>query len=270
MNVPATEVIRGKALADQLAIRKINESQWVTLSKSLFPGAKAESVLMVIDYCIARNLDPLKKPCHIVPMSVKKSSGEGYEYRDVVMPGIYEYRTTAHRTKEYAGHSRPEYGEPAEAFGVSAPEFCDFTVYRERDGRRMEFPVRVYFREVCATKSGKANDRWSKAPIQMLTKCAEAAALREAFPDEFGGEMTVEEMEGKTLGEDPNRDIQGQPARQVYSAAEFAEKLEKWRPILASGQQNPEDLIAMVESKAALSDEQKAAIRALAPNGDTA
>ena len=64
--------------------------------------------------------------------------------------------------------------------------------------QRVEFPVTVYFREVVATKSGgQANARWSKAPIQMLTKCTEAAGLREAFPDEFGGEVTAEEMDGQ-------------------------------------------------------------------------
>lgn len=271
MSAVSTDVIRGKPLAEQLQKRSIGESQWITLSKNLFPGAKAESVLMVIDYCIARKLDPLKKPCHIVPMKVRKSSGDGYEYRDVVMPGIYEYRTTAHRTKEYAGHSRPEYGPMVEAYNVTAPEFCDFTVYREKEGFRSEFPVRAYFREVVALKDGKANDRWHKAPIQMLTKCAEAAALREAFPDEFGGEMTVEEMEGKTIAEDPSRDIPGQPERPVYSETEFKEKLEKWRELVTGGHQSAEEIITIVESKVSLSEEQKAAIRALAaPQGETA
>jgi hypothetical protein len=51
---------------------------------------------------------------------------------------------------------------------------------------------------VVATKrNGEANARWSKAPVQMLTKCAEAAALREAFPDELGGQQTAEEMDGQ-------------------------------------------------------------------------
>lgn len=56
------------------------------------------------------------------------------------------------------------------------------------------------------------------------------------------------------------------PSRPVYTAADFAQKLETWRPLVTGGQ-NPEELIAMVESKVALSDEQKAAIRAL--TGDT-
>ena len=96
------------ALPDPVIRRGVNEAQWRTLCNSLYPGAKAQSVLMVIDYCAARRLDPLKKPCHIVPMEVKV--GNVYEWRDVVMPGIYELRTTAQRTGEYLGHAKAEYG----------------------------------------------------------------------------------------------------------------------------------------------------------------
>jgi len=45
-----------------VARRGINDAQWRTLMNNLFPGAKGESVLMVWDYCIARKLDPMKKP----------------------------------------------------------------------------------------------------------------------------------------------------------------------------------------------------------------
>lgn len=187
------------------AQRGLTQAQWGTLSQSLFPGANPMSVLMVVDYCQARRLDPMKKPCHIVPMEVRDAKTGSYEWRDVVMPGIYEYRTTAQRTGEYLGHSRPEYGPEIEMMGVKAPEWCALTVFRWNSvaSQRVEFPVQVFFREVVATakdrKTGdwKINARWSKAPIQMITKCTEAAGLREAFPDEFGGEQTAEEMEGQ-------------------------------------------------------------------------
>ena len=174
---------------------------------NLFPGANPSSVLLVWDYCKARKLDPLKKPCHIVPMQVKDARTGEYSWRDVVMPGIYEYRTTANRTGEYMGHSRPEYGPAYEYLGVTAPEWCALTVYRwnARSQSKCEYPVQVFFREVAATvrdkKSGKPalNSRWTHAPIQMMTKCAEAAGLREAFPDELGGEPTAEESEGRVI-----------------------------------------------------------------------
>lgn len=196
--------LQKKTMLEALTRRGIDEFQWRTLMNSLFPGARSESVFMVIDYCRSRKLDPMKKPCHIVPMKVKDAKTGEYEWRDVVMPGIYEYRTTAMRTGNYLGHSKPEYGPTIEVFGVSAPEWCAMTMYRRAaNGEKIEFPVCVYFRESCNTKFDKekkehiANDRWSKAPIQMLTKVTEAAGLREAFPDEFGGEATAEEMEGR-------------------------------------------------------------------------
>lgn len=190
-----------RSLSTQLEERNISAHEWHTLTNSLYPGARPASVLMVIDYCRARSLDPLKKPCHIVPMKVKNVVTDKEEWRDVILPGIYELRMTAQRTREYLGHTKPEYGPFLEFGGVSAPEWCEMTMKRAaRNNHVCEFPVRVYFREVCATKSdGKANARWSRAPIQMLTKCTEGAGLREAFPDEIGGEMSVEEMHGQVI-----------------------------------------------------------------------
>lgn len=179
--------------------RGINKAEWRMLF-NLYPGARPDSALMVWDYCKVRRLDPMKKPCHIVPMRVKNTRTGQWEWRDVVMPGIYEYRTTAHRTGLYNGHTEPTYGEEIEFAGVKAPAWCAMTALRwnAKTAKDMQFPVKVYFREVVAIKQdGSANERWSRAPIQMLTKCAEAAALREAFPEEFGGESTAEEREGK-------------------------------------------------------------------------
>jgi phage recombination protein Bet len=182
--------------------RGINEAQWRTLF-NLFPGAHPDSILMVVDYCSARKLDPLKKPCHIVPMRTKQ--GDQWVWKDVVMPGIYEYRITAQRTGLYLGHTEPVYGPEAEFLGVKAPAWCAMTFHRWNDKTQQSvpFPVKVWFAEVAGTSFDKAsktdyvNDRWSRAPIQMLTKCTEAAGLREAFPEEFGGEATAEEMDGQ-------------------------------------------------------------------------
>jgi phage recombination protein Bet len=188
-------------LPEPVTRRGISEAQWRTLMNSLFPGAKGESVLMVWDYCLSRKLDPMKKPCHIVQIDVKV--GNNYEKRDVVMPGVYELRTTAQRTGLYLGHSKPEYGPEEKVAGVTAPAWCEMTMYRHHPacaGQRAEFPVRVLFAEVVATKNdGRANARWTKAPVQMLTKCCEAAGLREAFPDEMGGISTEEEMDGQRV-----------------------------------------------------------------------
>ncbi len=206
-------VVEAVNLPAPVARRGISEAQWRTLMNNLYPGAAAESVVMVWDYCAARKLDPLKKPCHIVPMQVRDARSGDYIWRDVVMPGIYEYRTTATRTGLYMGHSKPEYGPEIEHLGVKVPEWCAMTIYRwnKEAGCRVEYPVQVYFRECAGTRKDKQtkepmlNQRWAVAPIQMMTKVCEAAGLREAFPDELGGEATFEEMEGRVIEAEPQQ-----------------------------------------------------------------
>ncbi len=186
----------------EIAERGIPPATWNVLVQSLYPGANPASVLLVWDYCQARKLDPLKKPVHIVPMRVK--IGDQWQWRDQILPGIYEYRITAHRTGEYLGHDEPIYGPEGEFFGVKAPAWCKFTVYRWNEKAKMKVPytVTTHFVEVCGTKKKDqnsnelvANGRWERAPIQMFTKCSEAAPLREAFPEELGGTPTAEEIE---------------------------------------------------------------------------
>lgn len=199
--------IKEPQLPAPVARRGISEAQWRTLANNLFPGADSTSVLMVWDYCVARQLDPMKKPCHIVPMNVRDAKTGNYNWRDVVMPGIYEYRTTATRTGLYLGQSDAEFGPEIEHLGVKAPAWCRIVVYRwnEKAQMRAEYPARVKFAEAVATTYNKktseieVNARWSKAPEQMLEKCTEAAALRKAFPDELGGTHTADEMVGQQL-----------------------------------------------------------------------
>lgn len=189
-----------KGLPEPVSRRGIPEPVWRTLMNSIYPGAKSESVLMVWDYCAARKLDPLKRPVHILPMEVRNSKTGALEWRDVVIEGVNSFRTTAMRTGLYLGHSDPQYGPPASFAGVAAPEWCELRIHRwnQAADRVAEFPVRTLFREVVAlTKDKKANSRWARAPVQMLTKCCEAAGLRAAFPDELGGQWTEEEMDGQ-------------------------------------------------------------------------
>ncbi len=178
-----------------LTDRKIDTATWTTLQNSVFPGAKDESVLLAIDYCKARKLDILKKPCHIVPMSVKDAKTGQSQWRDVIMPGIYEQRITAFRTGQMAGQDEPIFGETISHLGIEAPEWCKVTVYRFIGGERCAFSHTEYFSEACSTtKDGRINSMWTKRPRGQLAKCAEAGALRKAFPDELGGVITADEV----------------------------------------------------------------------------
>jgi phage recombination protein Bet len=197
------------------------------LQSSLYPGASPDSVRLVLGYCKAAALDPMQKPVHIVPMKVStgQKDANGWDIkamRDVIMPGVGLYRTQAARTGQYAGMSDPEYG-PTRTLTFKAerwedgennrrvkryveetieyPEWCRVSVRRIVGGVMCEFPAREYWLENYATKGDgvEPNAMWRKRPFGQLSKCAEAQALRKAFPEQTGSQPTAEEMEGKTL-----------------------------------------------------------------------
>ena len=208
MNDTTALAVIPEHLAPALASRGIDAHTWNALTGSVWPGAKDESVLMAVDYCRARDLDPLKKPVHIVPMWVDDKQTGKKGMRDVVMPGIYEYRITAHRTGEYAGMDDAVFGDMIEFQGIQVPEWCRVTVHRMQNGVRCTYSHTEYYEEAYATKGRDSlapNSMWTKRKRGQLAKCAEAGALRKAFPDEFGGTQTLEEMQGKII------DVTGTP-----------------------------------------------------------
>lgn len=193
------------ALAEEtpksLASRGLSLEQWRVLKEAIFPAAQSkEAIFMAIDYCKARGLDIFKKPVHIVPVWSK----EHKRMVETVWPGISELRTTAARTGKYAGKSAPEWGpDKTEHLGdvaVTYPEYCRVTVYKMVGSNRVAYTGEVYWKETYAT-AGKdttaPNAMWKKRPRGQLAKCAEAEALREAFPEEIGGEYSAEEMSGQ-------------------------------------------------------------------------
>ena len=241
------------------------------LRSSLYPGAKDESIRMALSYCRAAGLDPLQKPVHIVPMWDSKAAA----YRDVVMPGIGLYRTQASRTGEAAGVSEPEFGpDVTEVIGgqeITFPAWCRVTVFRLLpNGATAQFTAREFWRENYAVKGGREksiapNAMWTKRPYGQLAKCAEAQALRKAFP-ELGAAPTAEEMEGKVIdggAADVVSSERTEP-RVVeppdYPAEAFAVNLPKWHALIDKGR-GADELIVAIETKGRLTDEQKCAIR---------
>jgi phage recombination protein Bet len=186
-------------------INETDESIYYTLKNSIYPGAKDESIAMVIAACKARDYPVLSKCYHIVPMSVKNAQADKYEWRDVIMPGIALYRIEADRSKTYIGLSEPIYGPMIkETLGgkvVEYPEWCKIIASKTLpNGNRADFPSIEYWKENYATKgkdSLEPNAMWSKRPRAQLAKCTEAQALRRAFPDILGSNVTFEEMEDK-------------------------------------------------------------------------
>ena len=190
----------------------LDAGTWAVLADSIFPNAKTpEGVILAVRYCQARGLDVMKRPVHVVSMW---STALG-RYVETVWPGIAEVQITAARTGLWAGLDSPRFGPELTktftgtvkrddkwtdiAVTVTFPEWAETTVYRMVNGVRCPFSEMVFWEETYA-RQGRAevpNEMWQKRPKGQLLKCAKAASLRAAFPEEAG--YTAEEMEGKAI-----------------------------------------------------------------------
>lgn len=267
MNAPAKHADALPAIAESALVE--------VLTGSLYPGAERNSVVMVLAYCKAAQLDPMLKPVHIVPIFQK---GRGMV--DTVMPGIGLYRIQAARTGQYAGISEPEYGPTINTtlagVEVSYPEWCRITVKRQMaNGQIAEFSATERWLENYATASRDSiapNAMWKRRAFGQLAKCAEAQALRKAFP-EVGSAPTADEMEGKVFDEgvrdvtpsakQAERQEPEKPELPPYPDSKLEESMPAWRANFDAGKSSAGHVIAKISTKYTLSPEQIKQIEAL-------
>ena len=167
-------------------------------------------------------LDPLMKQVY----GIKRQG------RLTIQVGIDGYRLVAARTGELVGSDRPAYGPPMTIANgnsdLTVPEWAEVTVTRLVRGERAEFVGVAYWEEFYPGPGG-AGAMWRQMPRKMLGKCAEAEALRKAFPADLAGTYTPDEM-AQAGQDDPLRGYRDDLiARARQLPEQRAAQLRAWR-----------------------------------------
>lgn len=147
-------------------------------------GASASEFAVLLEVARARRLNPLLRQIHFV------KRWDSQKRRDVwsTQAAIDGLRAIAQRTGLYAGQDEPEFIE--ERGHIVA---CKARVYR-RDWQRPAVGVAYWAEYVQTTRDGSPTRFWQQMPHVMIAKCAEALALRKAFPEDMSGLYVPEEM----------------------------------------------------------------------------
>ena len=150
-----------------------------------------------------------------------------------------------------------------------APAWIECAMYRK--DRTRPVIIREYldeaYREPFKGKFGPVIGPWQTHPKRFLRHKAMIQCARMAFG--YGGIYDQDEAERITERDMGAAEVvSSRPAQPAalpdYSQSAFAANLPKWSALMQSGAKTPDQIIAIVSTKGALSEAQKAAIRAAA------
>lgn len=188
-------------------------------------------------------LDPFSRQIYMIGR--KQKTPNGYETKQTIQVGIDGLRAIAHRVAQQCH----------EVFSMSDTLWADNSgtwhdvwlaptppaaakVSVKRGGG--VFSAVAIFKEYAPVYNGKLSGMWSTKPALMIAKCAEALALRKAFPSDMSGIYTDDEM---SRAEDVSA-----PTVVEVSAQQQAETTSHSRPQLSTQEQREQILEMLAEA----------------------
>jgi phage recombination protein Bet len=192
-------VIENKEIAPQDVFGKLTRPQVELIKRTVAKGASDDELRLFIQVCKGANLNPFLKQVFLVP---RWDSVAGKEVR-AIQVSIDGFRAIAESSGAYAGNEDPAYdgeqeidvaaGKSTAARKLMVPLKATSTVYKIVEGHRYAFVATARWSEYYP--GPKMGFQWHIRPYLMLGKCAEALALRKAFPKLLSGMYAQEEMD---------------------------------------------------------------------------
>lgn len=249
------KVIENREIAPQDAFGKLTRPQLELLKRTIAKGASDDELRLFIQVCKGAQLNPFLKQVHLVP---RWDSKIGKEVR-AIQVSIDGFRSIAESSGKYAGNDDPIFeGEQDIEIGkenakkIQVPLKATVTVYKIVEGQRYGFTATARWPEYYP--GPKVGFQWHIRPYTMLGKCAEALALRKAFPKLLSGMYSTEEMD-KTA----QVDKESEKSQKKFSSASDAinsasiEELEDYKKKIEKSYNYTEDkkaeLFSMIDKR---------------------
>lgn len=165
---------------------QFSETQKAMIRDTYANGASQKEFEVLLEIAKLRKLNPLLRQIHFVKRW-NKALGRDVWSAQVSVDGL---RAIAQRTGLYDGQDDAEFEKDDQGRIVCAR----VKVYR-KDWSRPAVGTAYWSEYVQTNKDNQPTKFWADMPHVMLGKCAEAIAMRKAFPEDMGGLYTDEEMQ---------------------------------------------------------------------------
>ena len=177
-----------------------NRDQIELVKRTVCKDATDDELQLFLNVCKRTGLDPFSRQIY----AIKRWDSATKSNRVVFQTSIDGYRLTADRSQRYVPGPRPTYTYDANGKLVSAVASVK---KQTSDGTWHTFEAEAFFAEYVGTnRDGVPTAMWLTKPHVMISKCAEALALRKGFPAELSGVYTHEEMDAAS-NELPAHDV---------------------------------------------------------------
>ncbi len=168
--------------------RPFTEEDITLLRDLIAKDVSAGEFGIFVKVCEATGLNPFAKQIYAI-----KRGG-----RMTIQTSIDGFRLIAQRSGEYAGQAGPMWcgpdGDWRDIWLENEPPFAA-KVGANRTGFSEPLWATARWQTFAQFFNGKLSETWAKMPDLMLAKCAEAQALRRAFPQELSALYTEDEMQ---------------------------------------------------------------------------
>lgn len=170
---------------EEKALQVYSDDQIALIKKTVAVGTTNDELALFLYTSKKTGLDPLTRQVHCVKRGGKMT----------IQVGIDGLRVIAERTGNYAGNDDYEYNQAFIEGKTNVPLWAKATVHKMVNGEKCSYSATARWKEYSVSYNGKLGNMWQKMPALMLGKCAEALALRKAFPQDLSGLYTTDEME---------------------------------------------------------------------------